>query len=460
MEERGLRAQLYSWLEHAEYDRETRAGVIVVPWAPTRAKVANVIDALHAATHLAATVDPPAWLDTGGTDQPNDVVAVANGLLNVRTRELRPHTPAFFAHHSLPFAYNPETAPPDRWRQFLDELWPKDEQSIETLAEAMGYILGGDTAQQKMFLAVGPKRSGKGTIARVLTGLFGVHNVAAPTLSSLTANFGLAPLIGKPLAIISDARLSTRADNMIAVERLLSISGEDSLTVDRKFQSAWTGRLPTRFLILSNELPRFADASGALASRFVLLVLTKSFYGREDPALTTELLEEAPGIFNWALDGLDRLLERGYFLQPDSAKEALQHFEDLGSPVGAFVRDICLVGPAFETDSDLLFDEWKTWCAEEGRTHPGTKAVFVRDLRAAVPGITPSRPRRSGHRAHTLNGIAIRSELPGGPLTIPDQPRPEDDGQGWSGVEVTPASNGAEPGDQIAQLDFDALRRP
>ena len=58
---------------------------------------------------------------------------------------------------------------------------------------------------------------------------------------------------------------------MIAVERLLSISGEDSITVDRKYRAPWTGRLPTRFLILTNELPRFADSSGALASRFVLL---------------------------------------------------------------------------------------------------------------------------------------------------------------------------------------------
>ena len=87
-----------------------------------------------------------------------------------------------------------------------------------------------------MFLLVGPKRSGKGTIARVLTGLLGMHNTAAPTLAGLTQNFGLQPLIGKPLAIISDARLGTRADNMIAVERLLSISGEDTLTIDRKYR--------------------------------------------------------------------------------------------------------------------------------------------------------------------------------------------------------------------------------
>jgi putative DNA primase/helicase len=70
----------------------------------------------------------------------------------------------------------------------------------------------------------------------VLTGLLGAHNVAAPTLASLTTNFGLSPLIGCPLGLISDARLSTRADGSVAVERLLSISGEDSITIDRKYR--------------------------------------------------------------------------------------------------------------------------------------------------------------------------------------------------------------------------------
>ena len=71
---------------------------------------------------------------------------------------------------------------------------------------------------------------------------------------------------------------------MIA-ERLLSISGEDVQTVDRKHRDPWTGILPTWFLILTNELPKIADASGALASRFIIVTLTQSFYGQEDHGL-------------------------------------------------------------------------------------------------------------------------------------------------------------------------------
>jgi len=37
------------------------------------------------------------------------------------------------------------------------------------------------------------------------------------------------------------------------VERLLSISGEDTITVNRKYRDQCTGKLPSRFMIISNE---------------------------------------------------------------------------------------------------------------------------------------------------------------------------------------------------------------
>jgi putative DNA primase/helicase len=431
-EDRKVRSELYRWLELAHYYKETKDGPKLVPFEPPKYKIGDLIDALQAVSHLDAELSAPAWLDAE-QERSADVVAMENGIVDLRSRELLPHTPAFFAHHALPFAYDPDAPIPERWHRFLVELWDDDTESIDTLAEVMGYILAGGTSQQKMFMLVGPKRSGKGTIARVMGGLLGAHNTAAPTLASLTTNFGLAPLVGKPLAVISDARLGTRADGLVAVERLLSISGEDAITIDRKYREPWTGQLPTRFLILTNELPRFTDSSGALASRFVVLTLTKSFYGREDATLTEQLLAEAAGIFSWALAGLDRLLERGHFVQPTSGREAIRHLEDLSSPVGAFVRDLCETGPACEVDKDVLFAAWKSWCLDEGRDRPGTKAIFTRDLRAAVPGLIPRRPRAGEQRRHTYQGIALRSQSLVS-LTSPDQEASGQDGQGRSGV--------------------------
>jgi hypothetical protein len=118
--------------------------------------------------------------------------------------------------------------------------------------------------------------------------------------------FGLAPLIGKPLAIISDARFAGE-DSSIVVERLLSISGEDRLTVNRKYRDQWTGKLPSRLHIISNELPELGDASTAIVGRIVLVPLTKSWLGQEDHDLEPALHRELPGILNWALAGLHSL---------------------------------------------------------------------------------------------------------------------------------------------------------
>jgi putative DNA primase/helicase len=170
-------------------------------------------------------------------------------------------------------------------------------------------------------MLVGPKRGGKGTIARVLTALLGRHNVGGPTLSSLGTNFGLQDLIAKPVAIISDARIGAKSDHSLITERLLSVSGQDLQNVDRKYLPPWSGQLPTRFVILTNELPRLSDSSGALASRFIVLLLERSFYNEENPNLTEELCEELPSIFLWALDGLQSLRARGRFQPPAASRQ-------------------------------------------------------------------------------------------------------------------------------------------
>jgi putative DNA primase/helicase len=205
--------------------------------------------------------------------------------------------------------------------EFLNELWPDDAEAIA----AVGYLVSGDTGQQKMFMLVGPKRGGKGAIGRVLTRMIGRPNVAGPTLASLATNFGWQEIIGKPVALISDTRIGLKSDASLIAERLLSISGEDLQNVDCKYLSPWSGYLPTRFVALTNELTRFTDASA------VVIMLNKSFYGQENTSLTEELCRELPGIFNWSLDGLHRLRERGSFVQPRSSSDAIREMEDLAS---------------------------------------------------------------------------------------------------------------------------------
>ncbi|MGH7090306.1 MAG: DNA primase family protein [Stellaceae bacterium] len=332
-EEAAIRSELYEFLNAAW--RPAKGGI--EPFEPSRMKINDVLDALRAICHLPAETPTPAWLRDVPPDlATGDIIACANGLLHIPTETLLPHSPDLYTFNAIDVDFEASARCP-RWQKFLDEVFPGDPKAVDQLQKMFGYLLTADTRQQKGFVLIGPKRSGKGTVARVLTGLIGARNKCAPMLSSLAARFGAEPLLGKRVAIISDARLSKRTDQQPIIELMLSVTGEDDLTIDRKFLPSVTGRLPLRFVILTNELPAFLDHGGAFVSRWIIFTLTCSFYGREDPELTDRLLEERSGILNWALAGLARLREAGRFKQPASAAAVVQRWEDLSSPIAAFL---------------------------------------------------------------------------------------------------------------------------
>ncbi|MBR0787769.1 hypothetical protein JQ631_01735 [Bradyrhizobium manausense] len=408
-----VQAEIWRYLDGAKrYGKEGEK----IDFQPNRGEVENVAAAFKAVCNLPGYVEAPAWLEDHG-DMPaaGEFLAVQNGLLHLASGDVYPPTPTYFCLNSAGIAYRADAPEPSEWLRFLNLIWPNDPKSIEALQDIFGYLLSTDTSHQKIPLIVGPKRSGKGTIARVLTALLGQDSVTAPTLASLSTNFGLAPLIGKSVAIIGDARLSGKADQAAIAERLLSISGEDSITVDRKFESAWTGRLGVRFVIMSNELPRLSDASGALASRFIVLTMERSFYGEEDRGLGNRLLADLSGILNWAREGYLRLRKRGYFLQPDSARDAIEELEELGSPIAAFIKARCVVAAGLRSPADDMFVAWRGWCEANGRREAGTVQSFGRDLRAAVPGLRIARPRVDGSQVRHYEGIKLLSEGPSAP---------------------------------------------
>jgi len=408
----------------ARSNAEVRAGVVRNMNASykgvTGTVVSNVIEQLRAQAMLSYEIEPPAWIGKPPRHwKPSDILATETGLVDLPTLVaggdyLLPPTPRYFCPVALDYGFALDAPKPMEWLAFLDSLWPDDPESIETLQDWMGYCLTPDTTHQKILMLIGPKRSGKGAIARVLRALIGTANTCGPTLASLATHFGLWPLVGKTLAVISDARLGGRTDSFVVVERLLSISGEDALTIDRKMLEPITTTLLTRLMLLSNELPRLIDQSGAVSSRMVLLSLSRSFYGQEDRGLTARLLTELPGILLWAVAGWQRLQERGHFLQPASGEELIGELNNLTSPVGQFVRECCEVGPACNILSDDLYKAYTDWAEKHGRKYVEDDAGFGRALRAVVPMLQKARQRVSGDRAYVYGGVALKTDSSNG----------------------------------------------
>jgi putative DNA primase/helicase len=377
--------------------------------------VGNVLMGMSSLAILPASVVPPAWIGTpDGTDpDPSGLVPFRNGILNLpvvvdnaNDHFLSP-TPRLFTLYALNYDYSPDAPEPTAFLAFLNSLWPRDPESIQTLREIAGYLISGSTQYQKIFVLVGPTRSGKGTWARIQQSLMGEENCCSPTLSSLDSQFGLEAFIGKSLAIVSDARLSGRADQAAIVEELLSISGEDQKTIHRKFRGSVNQKLAVRFVILTNEPPKLRDASGALASRFVVLKLTRSFLGEEDMDLTKKLMVERCGILKWAIGGWRDLQKRGKFQQPESGAELLEDIQYSNSPMLNFLNDWCARGVGSEVECDELFQGWKEWYRLQGQEYHGRIQDFGMMLSAADPSITKTRLRSDDGRRRSYSGIRL-----------------------------------------------------
>jgi putative DNA primase/helicase len=400
--------------------------------------VHNVENAVKSLCIVGSDVEQPAWIDKDGKQvkgafPASELLNCAGYLIHVPSLAAGDDdcaistTPAFFSPTALDCEFQPDALAPSTWLRFLDQLFPNDAESIELLHQWFGYCLLPRMEQQKVLMLVGPPRSGKGTIAHVLERLIGKDNIAAPTLASLGDTFGLQPLLGKSLAVISDARLSGRNDIAQIVENILRITGEDAVTINRKFLPPLSTHLGIRMMILTNEVPDLRDASGAAASRFIVLRLRHSFLCREDHGLQKRLCGELPGILNLGLDGWNSLRDKGRFTEPKSSRSTVEELQNLTSPVAAFINefyDECAYDERTGSGKLLIgevFKKWEGWCEERGRK-PGDDSHFSRNVLAAFPKVESKQKRMGKTRPRWFLGLEERQLEVGSAAEEDDDP--------------------------------------
>jgi putative DNA primase/helicase len=401
-------------IEHAK-QKSTGKPPVLKP--VTTALVGNVKQALRSKVAIAWEEDAPCWIGDGSwTDRdPLEIVAANNVLVHLPTLETLPHTPRLFTPYVLEYPWIPDVPMPARWIKFLSELWPKDPQSVRQLQKWFGLALTLETRYQTILMLVGPPGSGKGTILRVLTGMVGSHNVATPSIPGLARQFGLWPLVGKSLCLFTDTQAGgSRSDNAIALEYLLKISGEDHITIDRKYQEPLTTKLFTRLMIVGNSPPDFREPSGALIRRLIPLELTSSWKGKEDMNLTDTLMAELPGILKWSIEGRRLLKEDRGFTVPETAKGLLGQMGEMLSPITSFASD-CL--EILRSDARKveelprirdIFDAYIEWC-EDTRHECRSINIFGRHLRQAFRHIDDHRPE-SGDRERRYRGLELNEK--------------------------------------------------
>jgi len=342
-----------------------------------------------------------------GQIAPNLVIYL-NGVLNLDTWELSPHSPEHFTTNILPYNYNPY-ASCSTWMTFLSQVFEGDNERIELLQEWLGYMLSNSYGFQKMMLLIGPTRSGKGTIIKVLEYLSGEQNFSAGSLYAFASDKFIESLRTKTVMSIGDTGPSIPRHQVgTIIERMKTISGNDAITFDRIYKSSVTETLPTRITIAANHTPSLFDDSGALAGRFLVLPINVTFFDCEDRYLLNKLTAELEGIAAWSLAGLRRLNTVGRFTQPQASLDEMQYVKETYSPLSRFVDDACAREPESVTSTEDMYNAYRAWATLQQEDNILPRRTFTSAFKDTTRGQFKYGTHRSIGCGRGFKGVQLR----------------------------------------------------
>jgi putative DNA primase/helicase len=308
---------------------------------------------------------------------PLDIVNVPNGLLDVGTRELAPHTPAHLSPIQLAAAYDPDATCP-RIDAFVASTIP---ELAGLFFEIAGYSIVPDNRLQRAVMLMGPGGTGKSTATHLLRALVGAENVSAVALHQLDEDrFATADLFGRLLNVFAD--LPGHALKSSAMFK--SITGGDRIRAERKHRDAFSFTPYARLIFSANEAPPTADQSDAFFDRWLILPFDRRYRGtgQQDTNLLAKLTTpaELSGLLNRALDGLERLRRQRGFTHAVSSDRAAERFRVDADSVAGFIEERCLLTLDGRIAKPTLFTAYRAWCDANNR-RPLASQRFSRRLR-------------------------------------------------------------------------------
>ncbi|MHB1050638.1 MAG: phage/plasmid primase, P4 family [Bacteroidota bacterium] len=297
-----------------------------------------------------------------------------NGLLNLRTGDLVPHTPEVKSRIQLPVVYDSKATCP-LFIQFLDQIFQRKYEVIDYVLKMIAYFLIPSYTLHKVYVWYGIGRNGKGRLARVVENLLGAKNVAHEDIHDLAKErFATINLLGKLVNFSSE--LKTDDLDMAVIKKL---SGEDIVSSDVKYKDKVSFDNKARLVILANDLPRFSEIGQAVMQRFEFISFTQSFLGSDaDTTLDSKLQSELSGIFNLVLTKIPEIMDADGAIHFDAPKAVRTMKETLiseTSTVVEFVKECCKPNPKTEILLSTFYREYNIWTKECGYRPLGKKNV-------------------------------------------------------------------------------------
>lgn len=347
-----------------------------------------------------------------------EFIPCANGMLRLRDRTLLPFNPSYRRRNKLAAPHDPGAKCP----LFLDTLMRPalDAEDLELLQRYCGMALLGENVAQRILLLTGTAGGGKGTFVRVLTGIIGQRNLASLRPQLLGERFELGRLLGKTLlygADVPDNFLNQRGASV-----LKSLTGYDPVTLEFK-NSNEAPAIICRFNVLATCNSRLTvhleGDVDAWRRRLVIIEYRRPKPERVVANLDKLILEqEAAGVLNWMLDGLDKLRADAWQLHLNPRQQAVVDNLLLESDsLAVFAREGLRRDPGGLVTVADAFAAYVEFCTERGWA-----AVPKNKFTSSIADVVVR-----------LFGLAVRHDIP--------DPRGKPQ-RGWKGLVISSGPTG------------------
>lgn len=342
-----------------------------------------------------------AYLPTPETNKDTVLINLQNGTFEISPQgtKLRPFDRSDFITYQLPFEYNPQAKAP-LFEAYLNKVLPDPERQ-RVLAEYLGFVFikHGSNAlkEEKALILYGTGANGKSVFFEIVTALFGRQNVSNYSLQSLTEEKGFyrAKISNKLVNYASEINGKLETSLFKAM-----VSGEP-VEACLKYGQPFTMDDYAKFIFNCNELPKDVEHTNAYFRRFLIIPFDVTIPEQEqDKNLHTKIIEnELSGVFNWVLQGLNRLLEQKRFSDCEAVQKAVEQYRIESDSVQMFLSEHeYKVSATNDMPLKDLFSEYRNYCIESG-----FKACSLRTL--------ADRLRNSGYQTDRKNyGTVINAE--------------------------------------------------
>jgi putative DNA primase/helicase len=350
-------------------------------------------------------------------DSHHDLLAVRNGVVDLKTGALLPHDPALLLTRRIDVDYRPEATAP-LWLSFLSEVFTKHPDLPNYMQRLIGYGITGRTDEQCFAVLYGTGANGKSVFTDTLTEVFRDVTTTTPFSTFEQKHNGGIP---NDIAALKGARLVMASEGEqgrpMAEALLKRVTGRDMITA-RFLQREFFEFRPTFLLLMaSNFKPNFRSQDQGLWRRVKLIPWDRFFLPEErDHHLGRRLLEEREGIFAWAVAGAVEWYKRG-LQDPAVIVEGTREYRETSDPLtGFFEHTAQAANPITPTDSgndltvgSVLWDSYIEWADVEALPlkERWTRQQFFREIEA-----------RGFPKVKTMHGVGFRKIRNGQPKSV------------------------------------------